>query len=261
MKKLYVVGNNTSKSLSPLIFNYWFSKYNLKAKYEYIEVDHKNFHKEVSAVLNDKKTIGLNITIPYKKKIMKYVGSFDKHSTKIKAVNFVINKGSRKGFNTDWIGYYNSIRRLTNLKKRKILLLGYGGASQSIHYTLKQAKPKELTIYNRTKRKILFEKKTKFTKTTNLDKYLPTADLIINTTPTNLIKKHMVKLVKPNAIISEIVYSPKITKFLRQFPNHKKNYGIDMLLEQAIPCFEKLFDFKPVVDQKLIKLLNDKVKK
>ena len=68
MKKLYVVGNNTSKSLSPLIFNYWFSKYKLKAKYEYIEVDHKNLHKEVSAVLNDKKTIGLNITIPYKKK-------------------------------------------------------------------------------------------------------------------------------------------------------------------------------------------------
>ena len=117
MKKLYVVGNNTSKSLSPLIFNYWFSKYKLKAKYEYIEVDHKNLHKEVSAVLNDKKTIGLNITIPYKKKIMKYVGSFDKHSTKIKAVNFVINKGSRKGFNTDWIGYFNSIRRVTNLKK------------------------------------------------------------------------------------------------------------------------------------------------
>ena len=46
MKKFFVVGNRSSKSLSPLIFNYWFSKYKIKAKYGFIETDMKNFKKK-----------------------------------------------------------------------------------------------------------------------------------------------------------------------------------------------------------------------
>ena len=42
MKKLYVVGNKASKSLSPTIFNYWFKKYNIKASYGYLELTEKN---------------------------------------------------------------------------------------------------------------------------------------------------------------------------------------------------------------------------
>ena len=47
MKKLYVVGNKVSKSLSPTIFNYWFKKYNIKASYGYLELTEKNFHKKI----------------------------------------------------------------------------------------------------------------------------------------------------------------------------------------------------------------------
>ena len=51
MKKLYVVGNRASKSLSPTIFNYWFKKYNIKKSYCYIELTEKNFDNKIKDVL------------------------------------------------------------------------------------------------------------------------------------------------------------------------------------------------------------------
>ena len=72
MKYFFVIGTKTSKSLSPLIFNHWFKKYKIKAKYSFIEVANQNFDKEVLKKINDEKTHGINITIPYKKKIIKY---------------------------------------------------------------------------------------------------------------------------------------------------------------------------------------------
>ena len=62
MKKLYVVGNKVSKSLSPTIFNYWFKKYNIKASYGYLELTEKNFHNKIKDVLEKKDTLGLNVT-------------------------------------------------------------------------------------------------------------------------------------------------------------------------------------------------------
>tara|TARA_B100001287_G_scaffold21553_1_gene15839 strand:+ start:3264 stop:4046 length:783 start_codon:yes stop_codon:yes gene_type:complete len=259
MNKIYVVGNKTSKSLSPLIFNYWFSKYNIKAKYEFLEVNEDSFNKEIKTLLKNRNTLGLNVTIPFKKKILSHLDWLDPHAKKIQAANFVINGQRIKGYNTDWIGYYNSIKKIISLRKQKVLLIGYGGAAQSIHYLLKSKKLKNVVIFNRTKRKILFETKTKYTKFKNLEKYLPVSDLIINTTPTNPIKPNMVKLIRSETVLSEIVYNPRMTKFLKYFPDNKKNYGIDMLLEQAIPCFEKLFGFIPSIDSKLVKLLDAKI--
>ena len=82
MKKFFVIGNKTSKSLSPLIFNYWFKKYKIKAKYGYVELKNSTFDKKIKEILEDHDLCGLNITIPFKNKIMKHVSVFDKHSKK-----------------------------------------------------------------------------------------------------------------------------------------------------------------------------------
>ena len=84
MKKLYVVGNRASKSLSPTIFNYWFKKYNIKASYGYLELTKKNFHKKIKEVLEKKDTLGLHVTIPFKSKIIKHLGKIDTHAKKIR---------------------------------------------------------------------------------------------------------------------------------------------------------------------------------
>ena len=106
-----------------------------------------------------------------------------------------------------------------------------------------------------------FENETKYTKSiSDLGKHLNTAQIIINTTPKNPISSKNKKLVSPKALLSDIVYKPKETNFLKMFPKNKKIYGISMLLEQAIPCFKIWFGFNPSVDQKLIKVLNNKIK-
>tara|TARA_A100001011_G_scaffold99627_1_gene105028 strand:- start:21048 stop:21833 length:786 start_codon:yes stop_codon:yes gene_type:complete len=261
MKYFYVVGNKTSKSLSPVIFNYWFSKYKINARYGFIETTSKGFEKKIKKTLNKKNLIGLNITIPFKQKIMGYIDSLDKHAKKIDAVNCVSLGKKTEGINTDWVGFFKAIPKVHSFKNKKILIIGYGGAALGIHYVLKTKGFKNIFIVNRTKKRLGFENQRKFTLSlNNLNIYLKKADLIINTTPTNPINKKQAQLVKTKALINDIVYIPKETGFLKNFPNHKKIYGISMLLEQAKPCFKTWFGFDPIIDTKLIKILEKKTK-
>ena len=68
-KKAYVIGNNTKKSLSPIIFEHWIKKYNISASYDFIEIEDKNFKGEIEKILKAPQVCGLNITIPFKQKI------------------------------------------------------------------------------------------------------------------------------------------------------------------------------------------------
>ena len=96
MKKFYVVGNKSSKSLSPTIFNYWFKKYNINAKYGFIELNIKNFDKKIKEILDNKDIGGLNITIPFKQTIIKHIDNLDQHAKKINAVNCVTVNEKKK---------------------------------------------------------------------------------------------------------------------------------------------------------------------
>ncbi len=260
MKRLYVVGNKASKSLSPTIFNYWFKKYNINAKYGYLELTEKNFHKKIDEVLKKKDTLGLNITIPFKGKIIKHLNNIDKHAKKIGAVNCVTNKNIIDGTNTDWAGYYKTLPKIKKTQNKKVVILGYGGASHAIHYVLKKRGFKNILIFNRSKKKIKYSKKTQYTKTyKDLKKYLGGAYLVINTTPINPILKKHLTLIDESTVVSDIVYSPKKTVFLKQFPKNKKIYGISMLLEQAKPCFKMWFGINPSVDQKMLSFIYKKI--
>ena len=84
----------------------------------------------------------------------------------------------------------NQYQSKKNLKDKKILIIGYGGAALAIHYVLHNKGIKKITVINRTKKKLKFIKKVQFTKNYNdLNKYLASSDLIINTTPKNPINK------------------------------------------------------------------------
>ncbi len=261
MKEFFVIGNRSSESLSPLIFNHWFKKYRIDAKYRFVEVKEQSFDKVIFKKTQSKKVFGFNVTIPYKKKITKHLDAQSSHANNIGAVNCVLVGKKLKGTNTDWLGYINSIKQEKINKNNKVLILGYGGASQAILYGLLLKGFKDITIFNRSKKKIKVEGVKKYTKSYNLiDRHLSSADLIINTTPTNPLNKNQTKLINKKTIISDIVYSPKETRFLQNFKDNKKIYGITMLIEQAIRCFNFWFGFTPKVDKKLLKKLNNKTK-
>jgi len=256
-----VIGDKASTSLSPLIFNHWFEKYNIRAKYYFLEVSKKNFDTEIVKKIRDKKIQGFNVTIPFKKDIIKYLDNKNIHAQNIGAVNCVTIGNKIKGINTDWVGYLNSIKQEKINKNKNILILGFGGASQAIYYGFLFKGYKNVSIFNRSKKTININRSNKYTKDYSLiNSYLVKSDLIINTTPTNPLTKKQISLIKKTTIISDIVYQPKETPFLKKFKLNKKIYGISMLIEQALPCFKQWFGFVPIVDEVLIKKLNKKIK-
>jgi len=182
------------------------------------------------------------------------------HATQIGAVNCVLVGTNTKGINTDWIGYMGSIKNTKIKKSGKILILGFGGAAQAIFYGFSKKKYKNIIVFNRSRKAIKTSGANRFTKKYSLiDKHLKEADLIINTTPTNPLNRKQTKLIKTSTIISDIVYKPKETAFLKNFKENKKIYGISMLIEQAIPCFHYWFGFSPDVDSELLNKINSKI--
>ena len=260
MKEFFVIGNQASKSLSPLIFNHWFKKYKIKAKYSYVEVSQAKFDETLIKKVQEKNTRGFNVTIPYKKKIFKHLNTKSLHAKKIGAVNCVTIGKKIKGTNTDWLGYLGSIKGFKINKNKKILILGYGGAAQAIFYGFSTKGYKNILVFNRSKKAIKIKGIKKFTKKYSLiEKHLKDCYLIINTTPTNPLNKKQEKKISKKTILSDIVYSPKETAFLKNFNENKKIYGISMLIEQAALCFYQWFGFVPKLDKKLIKKIHSKI--
>ena len=260
MKQFFVIGNKASKSLSPLIFNHWFKKYKINAKYYFVETTKNNFDKTVIKKIKDKRTCGFNVTIPFKTNILKHLDALSHDSKKIGAVNCVVVGKRIKGTNTDGIGYLKCVEKQKITKNKQILILGYGGASQAIFYSLITKGYKNITVFNRSKKLIKINNFNKYTKEyLSIENYLEDADLIIKTTPTNPLSKKQINLIKKKTIISDIVYKPKNTPFMKKFKANKKIFGISMLIEQAAPCFNHWFGFVPQVDKALLKKIDRKI--
>ena len=262
-KKALVIGSHVSESLSPFIFNYWLKKYNINAKYFFKEIKPENFKKEIEGVLNDQELLGFNVTIPFKELIKDKVCSLDKHSTSIGAVNCVSNVNKKwVGKNTDWLGFYKSIENIVkNNNPNVAFVFGYGGASKAILYTLNKLGIKKINVYNRTEAKIKeLDKKSGFSiiKYIDIPNLIESSDIIINTTPTNILKDVFSKKEQKNIFAFDIVYRPKETDFLSYFKKEKRIYGLSMLINQAAPCFEEWFGIKPIVDEGLYNLLDKK---
>lgn len=267
--KAIVIGQSVSKSLSPTIFNYWFSKYKIKGKYEYLEIQKNKLEKKIFTKLINMKIKGFNVTIPHKESIMPYLDFVDSHSKKIGAVNCVtIKRKKLHGSNTDWIGYYKTINKITKKQERvrnQAIVVGYGGASKAIVYALLKLKYKKIHIFNRTlnKMKNIKNKNIKTYHINEIKKHISQSNIIVNTIPVNIFKLlNIPKKLPPKFIVSDIVYRPFETSFLKHFKNPKeKTYGISMLINQAIPCFEKWFGFKPTANKELFEILKKELDK
>ena len=268
-KKAYVIGTNVGKSLSPLIFNHWFEKYNIDAKYGYKIIREKNFNKEINNILKEKHLCGINVTIPFKEKIIKKIHKLDRHSKIIGAVNCVtIKKNRYYGTNTDWMGFaeahLNAIKAPSKTGGR-VVLIGCGGAAKAILYSLSlmgKIYKKNTLVFNRSKRKInipLFPQKTTLS-LSKIQEHLDDAFLIINTTTRNILADLKIKKIKKEIAVCDIVYKPKETKFLKHFTKPSaKIYGIHMLINQARPCFFEWFGIMPSEDKALTRKILKKI--
>ena len=277
-KKAYVVGTNVSVSLSHTIFQYWFDKYKLDAEYGYIETKEESFEEEIKLILKEDNLCGLNITIPFKERIISHLTKIDKHATKIGAVNCVtINNNFIEGTNTDWSGFKDSLdyfedNRYDGIKTKRdvAIVIGYGGAAKAIIYSLKNLGYKKIMVLNRTFEKIKNLKNIQGSgrniieplKLEELSIKAPPANLIVNTVPDKDFVARVISSLKSNKDYSDkinilgydVVYKPE-TNFIHGFMPYNGIQGIYLLVHQASPCFHRWFGIKPNIDQDIFRFL------
>ncbi len=147
MKKFCIVEYPKKANLSHLIYNNYFNKINLNAKYYSLEVKPDIFDTKITDII--KAYEGINFTNPFKVKALRYL-KLDPYVGKIGSANCAY-KGI--AFNTDWIGIYKSID--TKCIKEPILIIGAGGVARSFVYALNRLGIRNITIANRTLEKAI----------------------------------------------------------------------------------------------------------
>lgn len=257
MYHLGLIGFPIQQSLSPWIHDKYLSIAKLTGNYKLMEIDLNESFDERMLHLKDEEIHGFNITVPYKEKIIPYLDDIDEEAKKMGAVNTVVNKnGKWIGYNTDGIGYLRSLidaypELLSDLSKR-ILIVGAGGAARGIYYALAVKGFEMIDITNRTRESAedIAKLGEGLTATTVLsleeaEEEIAQYDVIIQTTSVGMGSGNnqsiiSLKGLKPSAIVSDIIYQPIETAFLKQAKaiGASIHYGHTMLLYQAQYAFE-----------------------
>lgn len=234
-KKYGLVGKSLSHSFSKKYFTEKFKTYHFD-NCEYFNFDIPTIDFFPQLIADTKGIKGLNITIPYKEKIIPYLDLLSKNAQKIGSVNtVVIHKNKKlKGYNTDYYGFKKSLKPLLKKHHLKALILGTGGASKGVAYALKKLNiaydfvsrnPSEFEFAYNDLDATVFEEYT----------------LIINTTPLGTFPNIDTypdidySLFSKNHIAFDLVYNPEETVFLKKAKEQgavTKN-GYEMLIFQA----------------------------
>lgn len=188
---------------------------------------------------------GVNVTIPYKEKIIPYLDALDPFAEKIGAVNTVQNKnGKLIGYNTDYAGFGHIFtRRNWNLKDKSAVILGTGGAAKIVEAYLINQGIKQIVIVSRSPEKYTNTEKTTYTNYTNISSL--SGDYLINTTPVGMfpnIESAPVNdaIIQQFSTLIDLIYNPQETKLLSLGHQHNKHTanGLDMLVGQAVRAVE-----------------------
>lgn len=244
-EKIYgLIGFPLSHSFSQNFFNQKFTSEGINARYINFEIpdigDLMEVFSEYPALS------GLNVTLPYKTQIIPYLHDLDPVARRIGAVNVVqIQRGKNDndfkliGFNSDIVGFVNSIRPLLKPCHRGALVLGSGGASRSVCCGLEDLGIRPLVV-SRTPREGMI----------SYDDITPEVmaehKVIVNTTPLGMYPhvdecpKLPYELMDSDYLCYDLLYNPDTTLFMKrsmEYGAETKN-GLEMLLLQAFESWE-----------------------
>ncbi len=271
-KKFGIIGNPVKHSLSPVLHNYWFNKYKVDASYSIIDVKENELSTIVKKIKNHE-IDGLNVTLPYKQKIVSYLDILVNDAEITSSVNTVYLDENKTlvGENTDVFGLQAGyLKEVDEISKRKALVIGAGGVSPSVILSLQKSGVKEISIINRTKEKCIFLKKKfqniKIIEWKNLKEEIKNYNLIVNATSLGLRNGKDFGFdfenTKPELIYIDTIYNPLETytlKYLKERDVRVFN-GLDMFIYQGQKAFFLWNKINPEIDQKLIELLLSKLK-
>ena len=243
MDKFGLIGYPLGHSFSKNYFNEKFANEDIDAVYMNFEIPSINDLPQVIAENPELK--GLNVTIPYKEKVISYLDELDKDAREIGAIN-VIKVIRQKdsdpklvGYNSDVIGFTKSIEPLLEPHHKKALILGTGGASKAVFHGLKQLGV-EGTFVSRHERPNMFTYEELTAEV--MDEY----SVIVNTTPVGMYPHTdecpgiPYQYLTPNHLLYDLLYNPDVTLFMKKGEEKgatTKN-GLEMLLLQAFAAWD-----------------------
>ena len=239
--KFGIIGKNISYSFSRKYFLEKFKKMGLD-NYQYFNFDIPEIEEFPFLLYHREDEFrGLNVTIPYKEAIIKYLDEVDPEAQKIGAVNTIkINDDNKLvGFNTDAYGFQKSIEPLLKSHHKKALILGTGGASKAIAYAFNK-----LNIAY----KFVSRKKIENMLTYEMlgEEIMNEFSIIVNCTPVgthpNVEDAPAIpyQYLSNNHLLYDLIYNPAETKFLQEGKKHGASIknGLEMLELQAEKSWE-----------------------
>ncbi len=243
MKKFGLIGFPLGHSFSQKFFSEKFQQEGITG-YQYDNYPLENLDK-FSELINDHELFGLNVTIPHKENIIKYLDEQDDVSREIGAVNTIKIKRSQdkvvlKGFNTDAYGFYQSIKPFLKKHHQSAIILGTGGSSKAVAYVFRQLGIDVMFVSRQPKVKEHFS---------YLDLCGPVLynfQIIVNTSPVGMYPNIdqapdiPYEFITKSHLLFDLVYNPVKTKFLQQGEAKKAVVvnGLEMLHQQALRAWE-----------------------
>ena len=265
MKKLAVIGFPIEHSLSPIIHKKIFLRLGEECVYEKISVKKEELLKFSEYAREN--LDGFNVTMPNKSEIIKYLDEISDDAKKYNSVNTVkVKNGKLLGFNTDADGYIKSLLKVgVNIKNKRFLIIGAGGAAETIVKRLLSEGVDKILILNRSLERAEGISKSTDQKTVifdklsyeNLKKYAKECDVVLNATPLGMegIKEDFkdfsfLESLKKNAVVSDLIYAPRETKLIKEAKKcgYLTTNGFDMLIYQALFSDEIYIEKKLDID-------------
>ena len=240
--------------------NHWYKTHNEDAIYEKKKVEEKELEEVISDIKSGKIS-GINVTVPFKNSVIKHLDNLSKIADATQSVNTIYkHNGSIYGHNTDCEGFVLSlIQTEFKLEGKTAFILGAGGVTSSIVYSLKSRGVSKIYVSNRTKQKAE-NLKNLFPEIEILDwgNKPSNFDIVINTTSIGLEEGDEIEINFSDCkdkLFYDLIYSRK-TNFLkdREILNYTKN-GMSMFVFQAQIAYESWFGYKPFIEDKLWELL------
>lgn len=244
MDKYGLIGYPLKHSFSVGYFNEKFTTEGIKAEYLNFEIPQISDFEEI--IDENPELRGLNVTIPYKEQVIPFLTELDPEAAKIGAVNVIkiIREKSGKirlvGYNSDIIGFSESIEPLLQAHHQRALILGTGGSSKAVYHGLKKLGIESRFVSREP------ESDEMFSYDDLNEEVMKHYTVIVNCTPVGLfpnvdacpdIPYH---LLTPDHLLYDLLYNPNVTLFMKkgQAQGAAVKNGLEMLLLQAFAAWK-----------------------
>ena len=271
-----VIGHPIEHSMSPIMWNPALQELGIDYVYLAFDVHPKNLEKAINGI-RSLDIRGINVTLPHKETVIKYLDEIDSIASKIGAINTIKNdEGTLKARNTDADGAKKAlIDAGCNISGKNIVFLGAGGVARSIAYIMAEEsnsiiltdliEERAIAVANEIKEKMKVNIEGKISNKDTINESLKKADILINATPIGMyprvedtpITKDMLNA---DLFVFDVVYNPLETRLIREAAEIgcQTLGGLDMLVNQGVLAFEWWTNQKPkksLMKKKIVEFL------